>query len=495
LICNEWIDVYDICNVDTAYCDKIKRQKISEVFNNLLIFGLNIHYSEYTANQTMINRSLKLNLYIKWLIKNNIQVQYFDNKYVEYIYEQDIYKILCKLNHLILLYYDDFYKLFQLLKNNQFNNLTCICDKGNINSTEMKSMIENNLNIEELIFQYKKFDDDFIMFIIEKCEHLKFLSLDSCKQLSDLCFTKLTKQNKNLIKLFIDYCDNFTDLSLNIISKIFLNLQALSIEKNKNITDQGLIDFANNCSTLLKLNIKDCGEITNIGIIEITKKLKYLNSFQFGTYGSRGDNITDESLIAISKNCLNLNVLNIYHCEMITNIGFNALFNKNLTELYFHGCDNLNDSNVMEMSTYFSNLQVFSINFQKNLTDKSIIAITKNCKYLNTLIIDCCKNITNIGFESIAINCFNLKILSISNDNITESCLTNIIKNCLKLKKLTILDYSNNIDEYFIKNLIKKNLFITIIINDVSLTIPCIMHHIRYPLYNNDNVVYFKKKN
>jgi hypothetical protein len=113
------------------------------------------------------------------------------------------------------------------------------------------------------------------------------------------------------------------------------------------------------------------------------------------------------------------------------------------------------------MSKYFSNLQVFGIIGNKNLTDKSIIAITKNCNNLNTLIIECCKNITNIGYASIK-NCLKLKFLTISYHNITQSCLTNIIKTCLKLKELNIIDHCL-LDEYFIKNLKKQNLFITII--------------------------------
>jgi hypothetical protein len=448
------------------------------MLNNLLIYGLINENHSFTIDQTLINnRIVKINLYIKWLIKNNMQVQYFDNKCLDCLkieydyYNVEMYKILWKVNHLILFNRNDNKisnnNLFRLLKNNQFNNLrildlTCkdFSDEGFIKSTELKSIIKNNLNIQELILDGNHLiDDDCIMFIIENCEHLKFLSLKFCK-LSDLFFTKLTKQNKNLIKLFIDLCQKLTDLSLTMISKIFLILQELSIENNNNITDQGLIDFASNCSTLLKLNIINCEKITDIGIIEITKILKNLNSF----YSL--NNITDESFKAISKNCLNLNVLNIYDCSMITNIGFNALSTtsllKKLTELYFYDCDNLNDSNVIKMSEYFSNLQVLSLNSNQNFTDKSIIAITKNCKYLNTLIIDSCKKITNIGFESIAIYCFNLKFLSIEeNINITEACLTKIINNCLKLNELTI-DYCHNITKNFTEYLKKQKIFLNV---------------------------------
>jgi hypothetical protein len=231
LICNEWIDVYDICNIDKSYCNKSKRQKIIELFNNLLIFGLNESFTFVNENVwiSLNDRKLNTSLYIKWLIKNNIQVQYFDDKYFDIIdYSNlnvhEIYKVLCKLNRLSLLNSEDINSsnnnLFQLLQNNQFNDLRIL--DLNCSIYYLTAIIDNNLNIQELIFDNNKnIDDDYIMFIIENCEHLKILSLQNCDQLSDLCFTKLTKQNKNLIKLNIDYFYKLTDLSLNMISIFF----------------------------------------------------------------------------------------------------------------------------------------------------------------------------------------------------------------------------------------------------------------------------------
>jgi F-box/leucine-rich repeat protein 2/20 len=194
--------------------------------------------------------------------------------------------------------------------------------------------------------------------------------------------------------------------------------------------------------------------------------LKHLNSFHFGNDINKY--ITDESLIAISKNCLNLKVLYVCCFSKITDIGFNALLTKtlkNLTELYFRFCNNLKDSNVIEMSKYFLNLQVFCIIFNYNITDQSIIAITKNCKNLNKLYVENCEHITNIGFESIANHCFKLKYLNICNhynNNITESCIKKIIKNCLKLKELNIDIGLKNTSDYFFKNLKKQNVFMNI---------------------------------
>jgi hypothetical protein len=135
---------------------------------------------------------------------------------------------------------------------------------------------------------------------------------------------------------------------------------------------------------------------------------------------------------------------------------------KNLTELYFACCYDIKNSNVIEMSKYFLNLQVFSIINNYNIKDESIISITKSCINLNKLCINCCEKIKNYGFESIT-NCLKLKYLTIThNKNITESCITKIIKNCVKLKELKIHDCKNISGEYFIEYLKKQNLFINI---------------------------------
>jgi hypothetical protein len=157
----------------------------------------------------------------------------------------------------------------------------------------------------------------------------------------------------------------------------------------------------------------------------------------------------------------------MYGCSKFTDIGFNALLTtalKNLTELCFKNYNNLKNSNVIKMSEHFSNLQVFSISFNDIITDESIIAITKNCKNLIKLCIDC-ENLTNISFESIANHCLKLKYLTISanKNNNNETCLTKIIKNCVKLKELQINSIHNIPYKDFIENLKKQNLFLKIL--------------------------------
>jgi hypothetical protein len=176
---------------------------------------------------------------------------------------------------------------------------------------------------------------------------------------------------------------------------------------------------------------------------------------------------------------VNLKVLHLSYCyNYITNIGFDSLSTTtliNLTDLYFHYCENIYDSIVIKMSEYFINLQVFSIvekDFDDNnndddydeyydigdehhITDESIIAITKNCKNLNELYIQNCFHLKDIGCESIAENCLKLKYLTLYHINkITESCITKIIEKCPKLKELNIAA-CKNISNYFIDYLKK----------------------------------------
>jgi hypothetical protein len=137
--------------------------------------------------------------------------------------------ILSKLQHLVFenYFYEDIstYCVFQILQNFPLEKLK-ILNLNDCNITHIvnfKSIISNCSNIEELILDYLNINDDFVVYVLENCEKLNFISLNGCKQLTDLSFTKLRKQNKSLITLSIDHCPNLTaDLSLNVISKIFL---------------------------------------------------------------------------------------------------------------------------------------------------------------------------------------------------------------------------------------------------------------------------------
>jgi hypothetical protein len=96
-------------------------------------------------------------------MKNNIQVQYFDSIYFvttdlnKNLNLDEVYKVFCKLNHLNLRNCEKYSKtcLFQqLLKNYQFNNLKVLNSNFNyrFDITDLKSIIENNSNVERVDF-------------------------------------------------------------------------------------------------------------------------------------------------------------------------------------------------------------------------------------------------------------------------------------------------------------------------------------------------------
>jgi len=72
-------------------------------------------------------------------------------------------------------------------------------------------------------------NDLFVRFIIEYCQKLKVLSLNSSEELTDNCFMNFKIENKSLKILNIDKC-YATDNALIAISNIFFNLKELSIQ-------------------------------------------------------------------------------------------------------------------------------------------------------------------------------------------------------------------------------------------------------------------------
>jgi hypothetical protein len=71
-----------------------------------------------------------------------------------------------------------------------------------------------------------------------------------------------------------------------------------------------LIEIWNNCLNLKKLCIKNSSELTDKGLIEIAKKCLKLEHIDIEC-----NNITDLSLIEVSRNYFNLKKINAHSCK------------------------------------------------------------------------------------------------------------------------------------------------------------------------------------
>lgn len=158
-----------------------------------------------------------------------------------------------------------------------------------------------------------------------------------------------------------------TTNSIILISKKCLKLINIHISGNFMNIDYGIISLSLHCNNNIQiLMLHKCYDLTDISLLSISKNCKNLKIL-FLIFSSK---ITDEGILAISENCLSLEVLNVDNLYQLTNHSIFSLakYSKYLISLNIRNCIEINDESIMEL--------------------------VKQCIYLNRLILYGCQNIS-----------------------------------------------------------------------------------------------------
>ena len=172
----EWIDVNDICVIDQSYCNKIYRLKMINILNNIII-------NNY-KNDSNFNATKKL-YYLIWIEKRKFYIQ---NIQIDNLNKINNNHINCNHNFLIFKYLNHLdlsnseitnNELNQFFIQNKINNLKILnltnCSKFFFDENNFKTIIENNIYLEKIIFDSRNenFNGLFFKYIIENCQNLK----------------------------------------------------------------------------------------------------------------------------------------------------------------------------------------------------------------------------------------------------------------------------------------------------------------------------------
>ncbi|MCO5578184.1 hypothetical protein L7F22_032022 [Adiantum nelumboides] len=154
------------------------------------------------------------------------------------------------------------------------------------------------------------------------------------------------------------------------------DLQDLDLSKGTLITDDSLFALAQGCKLLEKLNLSGCSKITEQGVISLAEQcggpLKSLD-----LCGCKKA-VTDQALLALAGNCIDLQELNLGWCDMTTDIGVTGLAS---------GC---------------SNLRRIDLCGCWQITDRSVIALADKCHCLCVLDLYSCVRITDAAMHALA---------------------------------------------------------------------------------------------
>ncbi|XP_044019983.1 pre-mRNA-splicing factor CWC22 homolog [Aphidius gifuensis] len=225
-------------------------------------------------------------------------------------------------------------------------------------------------------------------------KNLEYLTLSCYEVLPDLADT-IVKYCKNLKHLCVNpVCD---DIEANVVKKLtkLENLEGLEMSA-ANFSEEAIIAISKNCKKLKLLEIEGC-TILSTGIDgeppSSPSVLNELSKLQYLEHLNLNytDNIEDNTIIAIANNCKNLKSLHIYNDrDNITETAFVALTKLENLEILNVGSRNITDSFIISLK----GLKELHCAHCKNLTDTGIIQFIKNNPDLEKINICYTKNIT-----------------------------------------------------------------------------------------------------
>lgn len=188
--------------------------------------------------------------------------------------------------------------------------------------------------------------------LVVASKKLRTLKLFGCFGDWDRFLETVTDGNSNLVEIHLERLQ-VTDMGLSAISKC-LNLEILHILRTPECTNLGLVSVAGNCKLLRKLHID----------------------------GWRTNRIGDEGLIAVAKQCTNLQELVL--------IGVNPT-----------------SSSITAVASNCQKLERLALCGSQTIGDKEISSIAAKCTALRKLCIKGCP-ISDHGMEALAWGCPNL---------------------------------------------------------------------------------------
>lgn len=208
-----------------------------------------------------------------------------------------------------------------------------------------------------------KISDEGLKAIGENCPHLQRLNVFQCNKINGSGFQFLAQGCPGLTSLKISGSKNIMDDHLETLTKGCAKLEEFCYDTfSSKITDKGFKALLMNCPDLRVLQMT--GNITSEGFQTLIKKGKKLVSFSFADlYGK----VTKEELKLLLLSCPNLLDLNLWRCDNITDDALKVIARECSTLQWLKLCCDL-------------------------VTDAGLLALVKGCKKLRYLSVGGCSH-------------------------------------------------------------------------------------------------------
>ncbi|KAL3686923.1 hypothetical protein R1sor_013232 [Riccia sorocarpa] len=237
---------------------------------------------------------------------------------------------------------------------------------------------------------FEPFGDRGLVAVADGRRELRDVSLRWRQRVGDIGVSALAHSCHKLVELDLGHCNRITDESLKAISQLRL-LKTLYLQKCRLVTNSGVSFLANGSTSksLRNLGLSECDQLTDGGVLSLqqitTLKLLSLkhcgpNIVNIGGIGGLAGasqlrylnlaflrNISDASVIAIARNCQNLEDLNLRGCRLLTGGALRAFSgHMKLKFLFLTGCHRISSRDIAETTITYVALEILVLDCKRN---------------------------------------------------------------------------------------------------------------------------------
>jgi|UniRef100_A0A2N9H582 hypothetical protein len=296
-----------------------------------------------------------------------------------------------------------------------------------LTDTGMETFAKNCKGLKKLSCGSCTFGAKGMNAVLENCSNLEELSVKRLRGITDVasaepigpgvaasslkticlkelyngqCFGPLIIGAKNLRTLKLYRCSGDWDKLLEAVTDHVTSLVEIHLERLQ-VSDQGLVAISN-CLDLEILHLVKTPECTNIGLLSLSERCKLLRKLHID--GWKANRIGDDGLVAVAKNCPNLQELvligvNPTKCSL-ESLATNC---KNLERLALCGSDTVGDPEISCIAAKCVALKKLCIK-SCPVSDQGLEAIAGGCPSLVKVKLKKCRGVTSDGAEWLRAN-------------------------------------------------------------------------------------------
>lgn len=192
---------------------------------------------------------------------------------------------------------------------------------------------------------------------------IRNLNFSNCSMLTDASLLQISKSFDRLQAINLKQCHLITDAGLNQLTAGCRTLRRLRIWGCQEITDEAMESVAENVGTNLTwLDVGLCPLIGDDGLIAIADKCPNLQWLDISRAGpnrrfvnfqrvKQSIPLTDRAIMSIASHCPDLELLDLSHCSNITDISLIHLSRNsiNIKSLSLKGLDKITRDSILEL--------------------------------------------------------------------------------------------------------------------------------------------------